>query len=51
MRESRADNYDQDQVDALRKRGVCAAAMDSSQTRDVWLDTCGKLRREELKLL
>lgn len=25
--------------------------MDSSQTRDAWLDTCDKLRREELKLL
>lgn len=41
----------QDQVDALTKRGVAAAAMDSSQTRDSWLDTCDKLRRGELKLL
>ncbi|KAM0803698.1 P-loop containing nucleoside triphosphate hydrolase protein [Usnea florida] len=40
-----------DQVDALRKRGVCCAAMDSSQTRDAWLDTCDKLRRGQLKLL
>ncbi|KAL8925430.1 MAG: hypothetical protein Q9208_003522 [Pyrenodesmia sp. 3 TL-2023] len=40
-----------DQVDALRRRGVCAAAMDSSQTRDAWLDTCDKLRKDELKLL
>ena len=46
-----ADTSYKDQVDALRKRGVCAAAMDSSQTRDAWLDTCNKLRKEELKLL
>lgn len=51
MRESKADNWHKDQVDALKKRGVCAAAMDSSQSRDAWLDTCDKLRREELKLL
>jgi RecQ family ATP-dependent DNA helicase len=40
-----------DQVDALKKRGVAAAAMDSSQSRDAWLDTCDKLRRGQLKLL
>ncbi|KAL8779107.1 MAG: hypothetical protein Q9213_007096 [Squamulea squamosa] len=40
-----------DQVDALRRRGVCAAAMDSFQSRDAWLDTCDKLRKDELKLL
>ncbi|KAK4690703.1 origin recognition complex subunit 4, partial [Lecanoromycetidae sp. Uapishka_2] len=40
-----------DQVDALKKRGVCAAAMDSSQSREVWLDTCDKLRNGVLKLL
>ena len=40
-----------DQVDALRKRGVEAAAMDSSQSRETWLDTCDKLRRNQLKLL
>ncbi|KAL8837116.1 MAG: hypothetical protein Q9176_005858 [Flavoplaca citrina] len=40
-----------DQVDALKNRGVCAAAMDSSQTRNAWLDTHDKLRNDELKLL
>ena len=40
-----------DQVDALKKRGVSAAALDSSQTRDSWLDTCDRIRRDELKLL
>jgi RecQ family ATP-dependent DNA helicase len=40
-----------DQVDALKKRGVAAAAMDSSQSRETWLDTCDKLRRDQLKLL
>ena len=41
----------QDQVDALKRRGVCAAAMDSSQSQESWLDTCEKLRRDDLKLL
>ena len=40
-----------DQVDALKRKGVAAAAMDSSQKRDVWLDTCEKLRNGRLKLL
>ena len=40
-----------DQVDALKQRGVSAAAMDSSQSRESFLDTCDKLRRNELKLL
>jgi RecQ family ATP-dependent DNA helicase len=40
-----------DQVDALKKRGVAAAAMDSSQSRETWLDTCDRLRRDQLKLL
>ncbi|KAL8811959.1 MAG: hypothetical protein Q9200_001392 [Gallowayella weberi] len=40
-----------DQVDALKRRGVCAGVMDSSQTREAWLDTCDKLRRDDLKLL
>jgi len=40
-----------DQVDALKKRGVSAAAMDSSQSRDAWLETCEKLRKDDLKLL
>jgi len=41
----------QDQVDALRAKGVAAAAMDSSQSREAWLETCKKLRSEELNLL
>lgn len=40
-----------DQVDALRRLGVEAAAMDSSQPREVWLDTCQKLKNGVLKLL
>lgn len=40
-----------DQVDALRRLGVQAAAMDSSQSREVWLDTCQKLKSGVLKLL
>ena len=40
-----------DQVDALRRLGVEAAAMDSSQAREVWLDTCQKLKNGVLKLL
>jgi RecQ family ATP-dependent DNA helicase len=40
-----------DQVDALRRLGVEAAAMDSSQSREVWLETCQKLKSGVLKLL
>ena len=40
-----------DQVDALKKKGVAAAAMDSSQNRESWLDTCNRLRNGQLKLL
>lgn len=40
-----------DQVDALKKRGVAAAAMDSSQSRETWLITCDKLKTGQLKLL
>ena len=40
-----------DQVDALKRRGVAAAAMDSSQTRENWLETCDRLRKGQLKLL
>ena len=40
-----------DQVDALKKVGVAAAALDSSQSREAWLDTYDKLRRDQLKLL
>lgn len=32
-----------DQVDALKKGGVAAATIASSQSRDAWLDTCDKL--------
>jgi RecQ family ATP-dependent DNA helicase len=40
-----------DQVDALKRRGISAAAMDGSQSRETWLDTCKKLRGNQLKLL
>ncbi|KAI4251804.1 MAG: hypothetical protein LQ352_004650 [Teloschistes flavicans] len=40
-----------DQVDALKKRGVSAAAMDSTQSREAWLQTMEKLRNNTLKLL
>ena len=40
-----------DQVDALKKKGVAAAAIDSSQNRESWLDTCNRLRNGQLKLL
>lgn len=40
-----------DQVDALRRLGVDAAAMDSSQSREAWLETCQKLKSGVLKLL
>lgn len=32
-----------DQTDALKKRGVAAATLDSTQGRDAWLDTHDKL--------
>ena len=38
-------------MDALKKRGVAAAALDSSQSRDSSLDTHEKLRKGQLKLL
>ncbi|RPA97888.1 ATP-dependent DNA helicase [Choiromyces venosus 120613-1] len=40
-----------DQVDALQKRGVKAAAIDSTQTRESVLHTYDLLRKGELKLL
>jgi superfamily II DNA helicase RecQ len=40
-----------DQVDALCRRGIKAATMDSSRTREEYLDTCRLLRDGELKLL
>jgi superfamily II DNA helicase RecQ len=40
-----------DQVDALVKRGVKAATLDSTKTREEYLHTCEMLRNGELKLL
>lgn len=40
-----------DQVDALRRNNVAAAALDSSQSREAWLDTSEKIRRDKLKIL
>lgn len=40
-----------DQVDALVQRGIKAAAMESTQSRDSYLRTCDMLRAGELKLL
>jgi superfamily II DNA helicase RecQ len=40
-----------DQVDALAKRGIRAAAMDSSKSRDEYLQICDELRRGVLKLI
>ncbi|KAG0636916.1 P-loop containing nucleoside triphosphate hydrolase protein [Tuber brumale] len=40
-----------DQVEALQKRGVKAAAIDSTQTRESILNTYDLLRKGELKLL
>ena len=40
-----------DQANALKKRGVAVAAIDSSQSRELWVDTCDRLSRDELKLL
>jgi superfamily II DNA helicase RecQ len=40
-----------DQVDALVRLGIKAAAIDSSQGRESYLRTCDMLRAGELKLL
>lgn len=40
-----------DQVDALVRKGIKAATMDSSKTREEYLHTCDMLRNGELKLL
>lgn len=40
-----------DQVDALRRKNVAAAALDSSQSREAWLDTSEKIRQDRLKIL
>lgn len=40
-----------DQVDALQRRGIKAASLDSTKTRDEYLKTCRMLREGELKLL
>ena len=40
-----------DQVDALVKRGIRAAAMDSSKSREEHLQICEDLRRGDIKLL
>ncbi|RDW71594.1 hypothetical protein BP6252_08157 [Coleophoma cylindrospora] len=40
-----------DQVDALKRRGVAAATLDSTKTREEYLDTCDKLRQGHLKIL
>lgn len=40
-----------DQVDALVRRGVKAATMDSSKSREEYLNTCEMLRSGELKIL
>ena len=40
-----------DQVDALVKRGIKAAAMDSSKSREEYLKICDDLRNGDLKLL
>lgn len=40
-----------DQVDALRRRGIKAATLDSSKTRDEYLHTCELMRNGELKIL
>ena len=41
----------QDQVDALRKRRVAASVMDSTQSRDSYLETVELLKNNKLKLL
>lgn len=40
-----------DQVDALVQRGIAAATLDSTKTRDEYLKTCEMLRNGELKML
>lgn len=40
-----------DQVDALVKRGIRAAAMDSSKSREEYIQTCDSLKSGDIKLL
>lgn len=40
-----------DQVDALQRRGIAAAVMDSTKTRDEYLSTVDKMRNGELDIL
>lgn len=40
-----------DQVDALMRKGVAARTLDSTKSRDEYLETCAMLRSGELKLL
>jgi superfamily II DNA helicase RecQ len=40
-----------DQVDALVRRGIAAATLDSTKTREEYLKTCEMLRNGELKML
>ena len=40
-----------DQVDALVRRGIRAACIDSTKSREEYLETCGMLREGTLKLL
>jgi superfamily II DNA helicase RecQ len=40
-----------DQVDALVRRGIRAATLDSTKTREEYLNTCNMLRNGELKML
>ena len=40
-----------DQCDALVKRGIAAATLDSTKTREQYLKTCEMLRSGELKML
>lgn len=40
-----------DQVDALRRRGIKAAVLDSTKTREEYLETTDAMRRGDLKLL
>ncbi|QSZ33768.1 hypothetical protein DSL72_005339 [Monilinia vaccinii-corymbosi] len=40
-----------DQVDGLIRRGIAAATIDSSKTRDDYIKTCDQLKKGELKIL
>lgn len=40
-----------DQVDALLRRGIKAATLDSTKTREEYLHTCNMMRNGELKIL